>query len=74
VIFNIQDNGIGISPKDQERVFNVFERLHDSEGIYPGTGIGLAIVKKSMERLQGKVGVESNLGSGSRFWLELRAC
>lgn len=74
VTFNIQDNGIGISPKDQERVFNVFERLHDSEVIYPGTGMGLAIVKKSMERLQGKVGVESSPGSGSRFWLELRAC
>lgn len=72
VIFNIQDNGIGIAPEHQGRVFKVFERLHVTEDIYPGTGMGLAIVKKSMERLQGKVGVESSLGAGSRFWLELK--
>ncbi len=72
VSFNIQDNGIGIAPEHQERAFKVFERLHDGEDVYPGTGMGLAIVKKSMERLQGKVGVESSPGSGCRFWLELK--
>lgn len=70
VRLNLQDNGIGISPEYQERIFGVFERLHTDA--YPGTGIGLAIVKKGMERLQGRVGVESKPGVGSRFWLELQ--
>ncbi|MCR4296594.1 MAG: ATP-binding protein [Elusimicrobia bacterium] len=66
----VEDNGIGIDPKHQERIFGVFQRLHKSEE-YPGTGIGLAIVRRSMERLKGKAGVESEPGRGSRFWLEL---
>lgn len=66
----IEDNGIGIEPQHQERIFRVFERLHGNES-YPGTGIGLAIVKKGIERLGGKCGVESELDRGSRFWLEL---
>ncbi|HEY9861058.1 MAG TPA: CHASE3 domain-containing protein [Candidatus Obscuribacterales bacterium] len=66
----IQDNGIGIAPEHQERIFRVFERLHGVES-YPGTGIGLAIVRKGAERMGGQVGVESSLGVGSRFWLEL---
>ncbi len=65
----IADNGIGISPQYQERIFNVFERLHGTE-TYPGTGIGLAIVKKGMERLGGKFGLESEFDRGSRFWIE----
>ncbi len=69
---NIQDNGIGIAPEYQERIFKVFERLHACELPYVGTGIGLAIVKKGMERLRGRVGVESKPGAGSRFWLELK--
>lgn len=68
----IEDNGIGIAPEYQERIFRVFERLHACEDPYPGTGIGLAIVKKGMERLRGRVGVESRPGAGSRFWLELK--
>ncbi|HEY9741758.1 MAG TPA: PAS domain S-box protein [Coleofasciculaceae cyanobacterium] len=67
----VEDNGIGIEPKHQERIFNVFERLHGAE-TYPGTGIGLAIVRKGVERMGGRVGVESQLGQGSRFWIELR--
>ncbi|MCA1994949.1 MAG: histidine kinase, partial [Coleofasciculus sp. S288] len=67
----VEDNGIGIEPKYQERIFEVFERLHGSE-IYPGTGTGLAIVRKGVERMGGRVGVESQLGQGSRFWMELR--
>ncbi len=66
----IEDNGIGIAAEHQQRVFHVFERLHGEEG-YPGTGIGLAIVEKSLERMGGRSGVESTLGHGSRFWLEL---
>ncbi|MBD2199699.1 MULTISPECIES: PAS domain S-box protein [Calothrix] len=66
----IADNGIGIEPEFQERIFGVFERLHSSD-TYSGTGVGLAIVQKGIERLGGRVGVESELGKGSRFWLEL---
>ncbi|MDB6111573.1 MAG: sensor signal transduction histidine kinase, partial [Pedosphaera sp.] len=69
---NIQDQGIGIEQRYQERIFWVFERLH-TESAYPGTGIGLAMVKKGMERLRGRVGLESKPGEGSRFWLELKA-
>jgi PAS domain S-box-containing protein len=67
---SIVDNGIGIAPEHQERVFRVFERLHGAER-YPGTGIGLAIVRKGLDRMGGRVGVESQLGQGSRFWLAL---
>jgi PAS domain S-box-containing protein len=66
----IADNGIGIEPEYRERIFRVFERLHRSDE-YSGTGIGLAIVAKGMERMGGTVGVESKVGEGSRFWLEL---
>lgn len=67
---SIVDNGIGIAPEHQERIFRVFERLHGVE-IYPGTGIGLAIVRKGLERMNGRSGVESQLGTGSRFWIAL---
>jgi light-regulated signal transduction histidine kinase (bacteriophytochrome) len=66
----VEDNGIGIEPEYHQRIFRVFERLHGIES-YPGTGIGLAIVRKGAERLGAKVGVESQLGEGSRFWIEL---
>jgi len=65
-----EDNGIGIAPRDQERIFRIFERVHPAE-MYGGTGIGLSIVKKAIERMGGKVGVELELGQGSRFWIEL---
>jgi signal transduction histidine kinase len=68
----VADNGIGIAPAAQGRVFNVFERLH-SEEEYPGTGIGLAIVKKGVERMGGRVAVESAPGAGSTFSVELPA-
>ena len=67
----VEDNGIGIAPEHQKRIFRVFERLHGIES-YPGTGIGLAIVKKGVDRMGGQVGVESQVGQGSRFWIQLR--
>ena len=66
----VEDNGIGIPAGQHERVFRVFERLHGSR--YAGTGIGLSIVRKGIERMGGRVGVESEPGKGSRFWIELR--
>ena len=66
----IEDNGIGIDPEHMPRIFGVFERLHGAES-YPGTGIGLAIVRRAVERMGGTVGLESQLGAGSRFWIEL---
>jgi signal transduction histidine kinase len=66
----VEDNGIGVDPRHHERIFRVFERLHRVED-YPGTGIGLAIVRKGMERMEGAAGVESEPGRGSRFWIEL---
>jgi PAS domain S-box-containing protein len=66
----VSDNGIGIEARHHELIFSVLERLHDIE-TYPGTGIGLAMVKKGVQRLGGQVGLESTIGVGSRFWIEL---
>jgi len=66
----VEDNGIGIAPEHQERIFRVFERLHGRE-TYSGTGIGLAIVEKAVSRMNGRVGLESEPEKGSRFWVEL---
>ncbi len=66
----VEDHGIGIAPEHQAGIFNVFERLHSQDN-YPGTGIGLAIVRKGTECMGGTCGVESTLASGSRFWVEL---
>lgn len=68
----IEDRGIGIAPEHQARVFDPFQRLHGVE-TYPGTGIGLAIVRRAMTRMGGTCGVESEPGLGSRFWIELPA-
>jgi signal transduction histidine kinase len=65
----VEDNGIGIPPIAQRRLFGMFERLTSG---YEGTGIGLAIVRKVAERMGGRVGAESEPGKGSRFWVELR--
>jgi light-regulated signal transduction histidine kinase (bacteriophytochrome) len=70
VRFWIKDNGIGIAPEYHQRIFRVFERLHGQES-YPGTGVGLAIVAKAAERMGGRAGVESALGAGSCFWIEM---
>jgi signal transduction histidine kinase len=65
----IEDNGIGIPENQHHRVFRVFERLHGSR--YIGTGIGLSIVRKGVERMYGQVGFESPPGKGTRFWIDL---
>ena len=65
-----QDNGIGIPPSAQHRIFGMFERIHAPQA-FPGTGIGLAIVKRAVERMNGQVGVLSQPGQGSSFWLDL---
>ena len=69
-IFSVIDQGLGISAEYHEKIFNVFQRLHTSDE-YPGTGIGLAIVKKSAELLGATVGVISCFGEGSKFWIKI---
>ena len=70
VVVKVSDNGIGIPLEYQEKIFNMFQRLH-SEEEYPGTGIGLATVRKSVELLGGSVWVESKVGEGSTFFVRL---
>jgi PAS domain S-box-containing protein len=67
----VEDNGIGVRPEHASRIWGMFERVHPPEK-YEGTGIGLAIVRKAVERMGGAVGVESDGRNGSRFWLQLR--
>ena len=69
VRFWFEDQGIGIPRQYHERIFDMFQQLDKS---YEGTGIGLALVRKTAERMGGKVGVESTPGKGSRFWLEFK--
>jgi PAS domain S-box-containing protein len=68
----VEDNGIGIPAEQKEKIFGLFQRLHRPDE-FAGTGVGLAIVKKALERMGGTVGVESEKGAGSRFWFELNA-
>jgi signal transduction histidine kinase len=66
----VEDNGIGVAPEHRERIFRIFERLHSFE-TYPGTGIGLAFVRKGISRMGGSAGLEPAPEQGSRFWFEL---
>ena len=66
-----KDNGIGIAPENHDRIFSMFERLHPTTQ-YEGTGIGLTIVRKAIERMGAQMGFESEPGKGSKFWIELK--
>ena len=66
----VRDNGVGIDPAWQHKIFGVFQRAHGSDE-FPGTGIGLAMVKRIVNLLNGEVGVISAPGAGSTFWIEL---
>ncbi len=66
-----KDNGIGIASENHNRIFRLFERIHPTTQ-YEGTGIGLTIVRKAIERMDAQVGFESELGKGSSFWIQLK--
>jgi len=69
-VIRVTDNGLGIPPEHQDKVFNIFQRLH-SRDAYTGTGVGLAIVKKAAALMGGGAGVDSVPGEGSVFWVKL---
>jgi signal transduction histidine kinase len=69
LLLSVADNGIGFDMRYHERIFEIFQRLNQAER-YPGTGVGLALVRKAVQRMGGRVWAESEPGEGARFWLE----
>lgn len=69
-ILSVRDNGVGFDMKFRDRIFDIFQRLHRSEN-HPGTGVGLAVVRKAMQRMRGRVWAECEPGKGATFYLEM---
>ncbi|MGE0021844.1 MAG: ATP-binding protein [Draconibacterium sp.] len=70
-IIAVKDNGVGFDMKYHDRIFEIFQRLHRAED-FPGTGIGLAMVAKAVQRMNGKTWAESIPGKGSAFFIEIQ--
>jgi signal transduction histidine kinase len=68
----VRDNGIGIAPEHRDRIFQIFGRVHNDK-LYEGTGIGLAVVQRAVDRMGGTIDFDSEPGRGSTFWIELPA-